>query len=135
MAIPEITDEAGWREWKVAPRKGLLTSEITRLIGGTPAAIRAAIRTEQLPGVALKVKGITFAYAAIVDDIIAMYKLPVEVGEILRRHTQTDAADEVMYLGVPLLHRMGERIEVTVPTEFGDSREFQCANGEIAGCF
>ena len=132
MAIPEITDEAGWREWKVAPRKGLLSSEIAQLIGETPAAILAAIRTGQLRGVTLKDKGITFAYAATVDDIIAMYELSVEIADILRRRTQSDALDEVMYLGVPFHHVMGERIKVAIPTEFGDSQEFQRHNEGIA---
>ena len=133
MSIPEITDETGWREWKVAPRKGLLTSEIAHLIGKTPVAIRTHIRTEKLPGVALKIKGITFAYAATVDDIVAEYEPPSEVVEKLRNLTKTDAPHDVMFLGVPLLHVNGPRVEVTVPTEFEDSREFERANGETAG--
>ena len=135
MAIPEITDEAGWREWKVAPRKGLLTCEIGRLIGETPAMIRGAIRNEQLPGVALKVNGITFAYAATADEVIAEYELSVEVAEILRKLTQTDAPDEIMYFGVPIIHAIGPRVELTVRTEFEDSGEFQCDNEGITERF
>ena len=133
MTIPEITDEAGWREWRVAPRKGLLTSEIAPLIGRIPSAIREDIRSGRLPGVALKSQGITFAYAASVDDIITVYELAAEAGETLRNLTQADAQHKVMYLGIPFLHTMGDRIEFTIPTEFEDSQEFQLINGEILG--
>ena len=111
----------------------MLTSEIAPLIGRIPSAIQEDIRSGRLPGVALKSQGITFAYAATVDDIIAVYELPAEAGETLRNLTQADAQHKVMYLEVPFLHTMGDRIEFAIPTEFEDSQEFKLINGEILG--
>ena len=127
MGVPLITDEDSRREWLIAPRKGLLTSEFAEVMDVTASAVRAAIRRGKLPGVRLKVHGRVYAYAATVDDVAAYYELTETVVDFLRSRTHKDVGGRFAGVGMVLVDQVG-RTEII--TEFETRQAFEEANVE-----
>ena len=127
MDVPQITDEVTRREWLIAPRKGLLTSEFAPVMDVTASAIRASIRRGKLPGVRLRVHGKVYAYAATVDDVAAYYELTDDVVKSLRRFTQSDIGGRFAGIGTFLIDQVGRK---DIMTEFETRQQFEDANGD-----
>ena len=129
MNVPTIKDESDRREWMIAPRKGLLTSEFASLMDVTPGAIRAAIRRGKLPGVLLRSRGKVYAYAATVDDVAAYYDLTPDVVDVLQSRTQSDATGRSAWVGIPFFDQSRQ---MEISTEFENRKEFDNANSNGA---
>ena len=125
MGVPQLTDDDSRREWLIAPRKGLLTSEFAPVMDVTASAIRAAIRRGKLPGVRLRVHGRVYAYAATVDDVAAYYELPTAAVNYLRKCIEKDVSGRFAGIGTALVDQIG-RMELL--TEFESRQEFEGAN-------
>ena len=125
MNAPKITDESDRREWMIAPRKGLLTSEFASVMDVTPGAIRAAIRRGKLPGVRLRCRGKVYAYAATIDDVAAYYDLTPDAVDSLRKRTQSDATGRFAWVGIPFFDQSRK---MEIKTEFENRDEFDNAN-------
>ena len=125
MDEPKVVAEENRRDWLVAPRKGLLTSEFAEAIDVTPSAVRAAIRRRRLAGVRLRTRGKIYAYAATVDDVAAYYELGPEAVDHLKRQTQSDATGRHKWVG---LEFHDQSRQTTLQTEFETGEEFDKAN-------
>ena len=120
-------DDDSRREWLIAPRNGLLTSEFASAMDVTVSEIRAAIRCGELPGVRLRVHGKVYAYAATVDDVAAYYELTDTVVKRLRSFTTSDVGARFAGVGTSLIDQAG-RMEIL--TEFESRQEFEDANAD-----
>lgn len=127
MDVPQISDDDSRREWLIAPRAGLLTSEFASVMDVTASAIRAAIRRGKLPGVRLRLHGRVYAYAATVDDVAGYYELPESVVDYLQGCTGRDVSGRFASAGTALVDQRG-RLEIL--TEFESRAEFNDANAE-----
>ena len=125
MKVPVLSDEQERREWLIAPRKGLLTSEFADVMDVSAAAIRAAIRRGRIPGIQLKTRGRVYAYAATVPDVAAFYGLSAESVKYLQGRTEHDVPKRLAWVGVPFLDSLGN---VEISTEFENKQEYEKGN-------
>ena len=133
MPIPRITQAEEWREWKIAPRKGLFSGEIASLLGLEVARVRTDIIDGELPGVALESQGKIFALAVQVTDIVTTYNLSTESERTLVNRTQYDAPHELRELGIPFIHQQGHIREYKIPHEFNNEGELTTINRMLSG--
>ena len=132
MVILDVPDDVTHREWMVAPREGLLTSEIAPVIGQDADSIRAAIREDKLPGVVLQANGLIYAYAARVEDIARFYDLSPATVACLRKLTSMDAPQRIMQLGIPSIHvATGLSCRIEIPYEFDSHQEILRENEQV----
>ena len=132
MPLTRITQTAEWRQWKVAPRKGLFSSEIASLLGLEAARVRTDIIDGKIPGIALESQGQVFALAAEVSDIVVTYNLPTEPERSLLNRTQYDVRHDLMQLGIPIIHQRGHKREYKIPHEFNSEGELGTINKMIS---
>lgn len=119
------SDDEIRRQWTITPRRGLLTSEIDKIIGIPGEQIRESIRIGELTGVALKHKGIIYAYGVTIENIVTFYSLTPEVVESLRKLAKKDITGESSQLGIPYIY---SGIQIELPYEFKTKEEFEHHN-------